>query len=502
MKTKGFFLAGLTALVLAGCAKEQTGGVDNNATKSYLTVELAVADPLSKTKTASDNRLDGTVAESSVSQAVVYLVQSGSVKAILSVNTLNQVAHSGYDDGYETAVMEASVGEGTYDVYVLTGSSSDPCGFSVDGAWDPAKVLEFAAASLNGVDNASNTAAVDNAFRMFNQHDASDHGKAVPTVTLTSANNTTANPAKSETVYLDRLTAKVVASASASFKVGDSIKSGDFASATATVDGTMPVTAATSMYMQQQWLDADMLQLTTPAPQTYYGFVNNLFTGAVSPYSQIETDSDGYVSVAVNDLSGKIIAAESPMYVLENAPVAPDTLWSNTTGLIFKVTLDAKGDGSNQTFFGYNKNSEHFLTLASLQAEYPNAFDVFGNKNADDTDDDAANLADAESLLASDVATFRAKTKINVFENGQMYYTHFIKDENYKVYGVYRNTWYQLSVEEIANFGDDIPGGWNPDDPTENPNPDTPVEEDKLYIKVKILVNKWVASPSTIILGQ
>jgi cardiolipin synthase len=69
-------------------------------------------------------------------------------------------------------------------------------------------------------------------------------------------------------------------------------------------------------------------------------------------------------------------------------------------------------------------------------------------------------------------------------------------------YGIYRNTWYQLQVTEITNFGDDIPGGWNPDDPTVNPDPTTPVEDDKLYIKVKLLVNKWVASVTTIHLGE
>lgn len=499
MKTTKLFLTGLCILALAACDKDPKGSATNvDGQKSYLTVQFSVASPL--TKTDGGATLDGTVAESSVSEAVVYLVQSNQVKAILPVSILNQISHSGYDDGYESSVLEATVPVGTYEVYAYAGTTADPFGYSIGDAWNGAITETFAAKSVNGIENASNTAAEDNSFRMFSQNDASTNGSTVPTVTLTTANNTTANPAVAETVYLDRITAKVTAEEDAALTINSNIKKDEFASATAKVEGTLPVSAALTVHIQQQWADAAKLQLTTPETARY-GFINNSFTTDGTQYANIEVSGGTYSSVSVADLSGKVVPAASPLYILENA--AEDTpVWGTTTGVVFKVVLDATGSGTPATFFGYNQNSEHFLTLASLQAAYPNAFDVFGNKNDDDTDDDAQNLADAEDLLASNVAEFRALTKIFVFEDGAMYYTYFIKDNNYNDYGVFRNTWYQLQVTEITNFGDDIPGGWNPDDPTQNPDPETPVEDDKLYIKVKLLVNKWVANATTIHLGE
>lgn len=499
-KLSKLLLSAVTCLlVLAACEKDPQTSRSGESSKSYLTVQLGITSPQTKTDN-SGAKLDGTAAESTVSAAVVYLVQAGKVKAILNINSLNRISHAGYDDGYESSVLETNVELGTYDVYAYAGSNVDPFGYSVDDNWAGATTRTFAPRTAGGVQNASNTAAEDFQFHMFSQHDASLTGSTVPTVTLTAANNTTANPAVAETVYLDRMTAKITAFEDASLAMNSRIKSGDFAAATASVAGILPVSAAVTMHIQQQWSDLARTLLSTPDSDRY-GFVNNGFTGAVSPYANIQTSGGSYSAVSVSDLSGKIIAAGNPLYVLENA-AKPTPVWGTTTGVVFKVVLDATGSGTPDTFFGYNKNSEHFLSLADLQAAYPNAFDVFGNKLADGSDDDAANLAAAEALLASDVAAFRAKTKVMVFEDGAMYYTFFVKDNNYDCYGVFRNTWYQLMVTEISNFGDDIPGGWNPDDPTVNPNPATPVEDEKLYIKVKILVNKWVANVTTVHLGE
>ena len=497
MKTTKTTLFLLCALALVSCNKDPQP--DAARQKSYLTVQLGITSPLTKTDN-SGSQLNGTAAESSVSQAVIYLVQSGQVKAILPVNTLNRVSHTGYDDGYETAVLETTAATGTYDVYAYAGSDTDPFGYAVGDTWDGATQKTFSAQSRGGVVNASNTAATDGEFRMFSQNDASVTGNTVPTVTLTAANNTTSNPAVAGTIYLDRLTAKVTASEAPGLLINTNI-SAEFPSATATVDGILPVSAALTVHLQQQWSDAAKRNLVTPATARY-GLVNDSFGTGESPYATIQTSGSTYTSVTAADLTGRIVAMENPLYLLENVAEATP-VWGTTSGVVFKVTMDVTGGGTPSTFFGYNKNSVHFLSLAALQAAYPNAFDVFGNKLPDGvTDDDAANLADAQALLASDVGQFRAQTKINVFEDGVMYYTYFIKDNNYNNYGIYRNTWYQLSVSELSNFGDDIPGGWNPDDPTVNPDPGTPVEDDKLYIKVKLLVNRWVASVTTVHLGE
>ena len=491
----------MSLLAFAACSKSPVKTEESSASsKTYLTVQFGVSSPRTKTDN-SGSQLDGTLAESEVSKAVVYLVQNDHVKAILNVDLLNKVAHAGYDDGYESSVLATTAALGTYQLYAYAGSSTDPFGYSVGDLWRGATPQTFEAATRAGVLNAGNTAAQDGFFRMFSQHDASLTGRTVPTVTLTAANNTTTNPAIGETIYLDRITAKVTASEAPGLSVGANIASGVFSSAKATVNGIFPMAAAKTVYIQQQWSDPAKTILDTPSTNRY-GFVNNSFTsGTETSYAYIQKSGDTYTSVAVGDVSDRMIPADAPCYLLEN--VAESTpVWGTTSGVVFQVTLDAKGNGSPETFFRYNRSS-HFLTLADLQSAYPNAFDVFNNKLPDGvTDDDAANLADAQALLASDVAQFRALTKINVFEDGVMYYTYFIKDNNYNTYGIFRNTWYQLLVTELTNFGDDIPGGWVPDDPTTNPDPSTPVEDENLYLRVNLLVNKWVANVTHIHLGE
>lgn len=502
MKIKNLIFAGLGLLALAACSKEHGHQAeDSSSSKTYLTVQFGVSSPRTKTDN-SGSQLDGTVAESNVSQAVVYLVQNDQVKAILSVDLLNKISHAGYDDGYESSVLSTTAALGTYQLYAYAGSSTDPFGYSIGDTWQGATPQTFEAAVRSGVLNAGNTAAQDNQFRMFSQHDASASGSVIPTVTLTAANNTTANPAVGGTIYLDRITAKVTAGEDAGMSVGGNVANGAFASAKARVDGMYPMSAAKTTYIQQQWSDHAMTRLLTPSTERY-GFVNNHFTsGSETAYADIRKSGDTYSSVAVGDVGGRLIPPGDACYMLENVAEATP-VWGTTSGVVFKVTLDAEGNGSPSTFFGYNNNSSHFLTLAALQTAYPNALDVFGHKLPDGvTDDDAANLAAAQALLASDVAQFRALTKINVFEDGAMYYTYFIKDNNYNTYAIFRNTWYQLLVTEVTNFGDDIPGGWIPDDPTVNPDPGTPVVDEKLYLRVKLLVNKWVANVTHVHLGE
>ena len=100
---------------------------------------------------------------------------------------------------------------------------------------------------------------------------------------------------------------------------------------------------------------------------------------------------------------------------------------------------------------------------------------------------------------------------IKVFEEGRMYYTYFIKDQNYKLeyetaaavegedpseavttetkyHAVYRNSVYNLTVNTITNIGDDIPGGGKVT-PVE-PNPD--IDPNEQFIDVTVTINPWV----------
>lgn len=109
--------------------------------------------------------------------------------------------------------------------------------------------------------------------------------------------------------------------------------------------------------------------------------------------------------------------------------------------------------------------------------------------------------SDVEKALSD----FRVKYNIMVYKNGIMYYTWFIKDQNYidssitetdkSYYSVMRNTIYDLTVKSLSRIGTDIPGGWNP-----NVDPDDPVVNKDVYMVVEAKVNDWVLSTEDIVL--
>lgn len=149
-------------------------------------------------------------------------------------------------------------------------------------------------------------------------------------------------------------------------------------------------------------------------------------------------------------------------------------------------------------------NGEYFATLAAVQGKFPGAFDDKNGGTNAEAELEAAQKeleaaygqtdADTKKQAISD---FRVKYNIHVYEDGVMYYTHYIEDQNYtatkdgqqvKYQSVMRNTIYGLTVNSVKNIGDDIPGGWNPD--TDPEDPTTP----KTYLVVECQVNPWVLS--------
>ena len=78
---------------------------------------------------------------------------------------------------------------------------------------------------------------------------------------------------------------------------------------------------------------------------------------------------------------------------------------------------------------------------------------------------------------------------VKVFEDGYMYYVHWIKDQNYKddgehYYSVMRNTYYGLEVQEINGFGEDIPGG-------DDYNPYDPIDVEDISLILTTTVRDW-----------
>lgn len=226
------------------------------------------------------------------------------------------------------------------------------------------------------------------------------------------------------------------------------------------------------------------------------------FRSVVKNDSEVYSEAkDLYASIpAYNGETGAI-------FCMENHPSTTEVArYGNTTGLIyqFKVTVTGSDNLAGENSF-YCYNNEYFATLAALAAKYPQAL-------AAATGDDKVASASAElasAMTSSDVekalSDFRVKYNIMVYKNGIMYYTWFIKDQNYidssitetdkSYYSVMRNTIYDFTVKSLSRIGTDIPGGWNP-----NVDPDDPVVNKDVYMVVEAKVNDWVLSTEDIVL--
>jgi hypothetical protein len=321
-----------------------------------------------------------------------------------------------------------------------------------------------------------------------------------------NADGTTIQPIK-----LDRLTAKVQAqdgSASGSNLdiSGITGKQASFISGISMV-GYVILNGAQSTYLQQAWSGtATPYVLNTPSTNTFYGDFSEYATVTAGATAGTYTKIMDNTSDKTSQVS--FTKPADPVYCLENNTGVSNSAdkVTNTTGLIYKYQVTVNGSdklAGDNCFYGYN--GQYFASLQAIQATYPN---VFG------TGDAVTDLQTASDLLTDkngtgvatekSVSSFRVKYNIEVFRNGVMYYTYFIKDQNYTdptitatgvddhIYAVLRNTVYDLHVASLLRIGNDIPGGWNPG------GSDTPVDQKDYYMQVQVSVNPWVLSSTDI----
>lgn len=495
--TKSLFLA-FAGLGLFACSNEDNvPSTDNSHNGTFLTLTLVGTENSdSRTVAGEDGTQDENderPEESTISEAMVLLCdQDGKV---LSAKKVNCKSVTG---GMETYPVEASVG--TYYVYVI----ANPGSLSVSTDDNITTLVKTISSSADF--------ATDGKFLMFSECNGTD--KTVGEVINVQAHNDYDNPAKTASpIKLDRLAAKITYTAAS---VNITAAQAQLTGLTAiTFNGFNLVNGIKDFYLQQHWSAA--APTTTGAPH-----INTLLTPAVTnnasdnfynrwdDFRTINKDENDSYTGAI-DLKGTYGAG--PLYCMENnsGSTAGDCfatgsdLNGNTTGVIFKATAAVTGsDGIAGTNCFYAYNGEYFATLAAVQGKFPGAFD---DKNGG-TNAEAELKAAQDELTAAygktdatakeqAISDFRVKYNIHVYEDGVMYYTHYIEDQNYtankdgnqvKYQSVMRNTIYGLTVNSVKNIGDDIPGGWNPD--TDPEDPTTP----KTYLVVECQVNPWVLS--------
>lgn len=513
---KKYYLTGAVlclSLLAVSCNKENP--VNNDSHEAYISLELVGVSNMTKTESGDDGTQVGTAAENKISSAKILLCSTDSrtVSQTIDVPSSQLIETT---NGAKTQPIKVTAG--TYDIFVV---ANPPSGFAVS---------DVAAMTITDVTEAlmKSVYAADNKFVMFSQCNASDDVKGEP-ITITAANDKS-NPAKpANAIKLDRLAAKITSTATSVDIAGVQAK----ASFVTAVDlkGFKLVNGATKVNLQQEWKNNtftagataprknSLITANDPAQtgntqtnSTEYsnsffsfrtvGFSDSKYTAAVDNYENID-----YYNTS--DKKGAI-------YCMENNPSykSSDLIAKvgNTTGLVYQWQATVTGSDATlgpNTF--YCANGEYFATLAAIQTRFPSIFDSYIDGSTVTDRSGALDAAKSELVAASGnqtkISNWRVKNSIQVYADGIMYYTYFIKDQNYikddgsKYYSVMRNTIYGLTVKKLLNPGADIPGGWDPTTPPESSTkpgsgvePDDPVEPTNVYLQVEVSVNPWVLS--------
>lgn len=531
MKVNKILVLGmLVTSIFASCSNEDTaengskGLVNGDA---YITLSVS-GSGIQGSRTTGNNHQNATPDESKINNLALYLVDPSKNAVVFStdVAAAQLVLNKPTDPTYTTTPIPVTgVGTGVkldtpYNVYIVANKKVSDV--EMGAKWNATKVLTTTKSDATDFYKS----AKDDNFTMFNESNTPSADAASGKVTITSTNDSKSNPARVnidadgitiKPIKLDRLTAKIQAQDGSTSPSGSDLdfkgikdKQASFISKINMV-GYVILNGVRSTYLQQTWSGTTppyVLNTPSPSSNTFYGqFTNYAKVTAGTPagtYTQImDNTSDKQVSFTT---PGK------PVYCLENNTEVnnSDDKVTNTTGLIYKYQVTVNGSdelaGSN-CFYGYN--GQYFATLSAIQSTYPN---VFG------TGDAATDLQTAKDLLTDkngtgtatgtatekSISDFRVKYNIEVFRNGIMYYTYFIKDQNYTdpkittpdadkhIYAVLRNTVYDLHVASLLRIGNDIPGGWNPGDQN------TTVDQKDYYMQVQVSVNPWVLSSTDI----
>lgn len=499
-------IAGVAALSLTACNSDLLDKPNGNSENvdAYLTLQLVGPEgqKLTRTTAGEDGTEVGTAVQNKISSLKVFLCNPADHK----VKATYDVTESQLDDipgGVKTKQILTTAG--TFEVYVIANPSA---GLTV--ALDDVltgKTIENVTEALM-----KSAYAADNTFMMFNECNGTDD-IAGSSITITAANDYD-HPATCDPIEMDRLAVQIRSTLAESVDISGITADNAFFTA-ADLQGYKLLNGATEVNLQQKWSNTiagmgstylwdNILQTPSLSEGTnagndagYYNHLTNFRTVTITN-GAYTTVKDLYATVNPYETTAK-----GSIFCMENHPTS--ALMGNTTGLVyqFKATVTGSDDKAGAgCFYGYS--DEYFSSLAALQAAYPN---VFAKAAPEGTS--AEQLAAAENELAAayasadnqtEISNFRTKYNVKVYTEGLMYYTYFIKDQNYqnsslsgsdkRYYSVMRNTIYDLKVKKLNGIGTDIPGGWTPD----VDDPKDPVDPINMYMIVEATVNAWVLS--------
>lgn len=465
-------LISAAALSFSSCSSnDDFAGGSNQSSADGVYMTLSIAGSNHSTRTTGTETNPGIEGESTITEGTLYLYSNKTGECVFR----KVITASMFDatTPNKTKPIKISVNtvdtedKDTYSVYFLanrTGEQNPLAGTftSVTG----------------GADFGTN-----NSFVMFNQNDG-NKAAAHSTVKFTDKAKNEATPAEAQTIFLDRVVARI-----------------DKPTVAATVTTIVPKAETTTTMNIDKTIKSIGYEAYTISnvnnvasiKQSWTTNWENLIVQYGTPKYYLPTETfGGKYEAKETELFGNVPSN----YVFENTTEEE----ADATALYFRIKAeltDAAKDGADfadGTFYRYDKRLFTSIQAIFNAAETGEISNPFAEAGAVTVDQVLAQIKNEDGSLKTEaeLASFREKNKIEIYRGGEMYYRYAIHDNLYKpetAYSVLRNTIYQLNVTQISEVGNDVPNGPKPDDPNKNPN---------YYMTVQVKVNPWILNAKDI----
>ena len=459
-------LISAAALSFSSCSSnDDFAGGSNQSSADGVYMTLSIAGSNHSTRTTGTETNPGIAGESTITEGTLYLYSNKTGECVFR----KVITSSMFDETTpnKTKPIKISVNtvdtedKDTYSVYFLANRT---------GEQNPL------AGTFTSVTGGADFGA-NNKFAMFNQNDE-NKAAAHSTVKFTDKAKNEATPAEAQTIFLDRVVARI-----------------DKPTVAATVTTIEPKAGTTTTIDIDKTIKSIGYEAYTISNVNNVSFIKqnwttnweNLIVQYGTPKYYLPTATfGGKYEAKKTELFGNVPSN----YVFENTTEEE----ADATALYFKIKAeltDAAKDGADftdGTFYRYDKRLFTSIQAIFNAAEKGEISNPFAEAGAVTVDQVLAQIKNEDGSLKTEaeLASFREKNMIEIYRGGEMYYRYAIHDNLYKpetTYSVLRNTIYQLNVTQISEVGNDVPNGPKPDDPNNTPN---------YYMTVQVKVNPWI----------
>uniref|UniRef100_S0DGS1 Fimbrial subunit protein C-terminal domain-containing protein n=2 Tax=termite gut metagenome TaxID=433724 RepID=S0DGS1_9ZZZZ len=513
MKKQIFAMATLMAFGLVGCVKEVGNSGKNpeaNANVAYLSINVETK----KETRGGSNELKGSDAENAIKS--LYLVTfdaSGKLVGIPGGSSNYIAIIPGAEKPAAVKISAAAknlmviANPGTKLLAAINALTTGNTFTNFNAAIADVTIAEIVGDTATGF--AMITGGDEAASPVLDPFVNIDGRLSVVTTTEADAKAEAEKPEKRVTVKLERISSKLVVKPNPG-GVTTTQQGASFTFGTWTVD------ALNETYFP--FAEKTLGNNHTPGDyaKNFYTKDPNYSGNTGIVYGTVDSSAGSYAPILPWDNHYGWIAGEGPAYVIENTMEAAEQKFENATRIVLKAKyypagLAASGDWFS--FAGLNYN-----TLGDLRTAYGAAADGSNLKNAcndfhaaieayyaahtslgtlaatgfaDLTTDELAAVQDGGEVM-------KGENMIRWYQGGQNYYYYEIRHDNeadgtmaFGKYGVVRNNWYNLTLNNVSGPGTP----WYPDinNPGPgDPDPENPIDDEVGYLGITVSVAKWI----------